>query len=57
LGLRRSGIARIYDTSRAITRRPPGEPSLSPCQAISIRDVIVAYAISGARFSVLNQTS
>jgi hypothetical protein len=57
LGLRRSGIARIHDTRRAITRRLPGEHSLSPCQAISIRDVIVAHGIRGARFSVLNQTS
>jgi predicted amidohydrolase YtcJ len=35
---------------RAVTRRLPGGRALSPAQAISIRDVIDAYTISGARF-------
>ena len=34
----------------AVTRRLPGEPALSPRQAISIRDVLDAYTINGARF-------
>ncbi len=34
----------------AVTRRHPGEPALNPGQAISIRDVIDAYTINGARF-------
>ena len=34
----------------AVTRRLPGGPPESPQQAISIRDVIEAYTINGARF-------
>jgi predicted amidohydrolase YtcJ len=34
----------------AVTRRLPGKPPESPEQAISIRDVIDAYTINGARF-------
>ena len=34
----------------AVTRRLPGGPAESPQQAITIRDVIEAYTISGARF-------
>jgi predicted amidohydrolase YtcJ len=34
----------------AVTRRMPGKPPESPEQAISIRDVIDAYTINGARF-------
>jgi predicted amidohydrolase YtcJ len=40
----------FVNMSRAVTRRLPGERALSPAQAISIRDVIDAYTISGARF-------
>ncbi len=34
----------------AVTRRLPGEPAFNPRQAISIRDVLDAYTIQGARF-------
>jgi len=34
----------------AVTRRHPGERALNPKQAISIRDVVNAYTINGARF-------
>ena len=34
----------------AVTRRHPGEPALNSAQAISIRDVLDAYTINGARF-------
>jgi predicted amidohydrolase YtcJ len=34
----------------AVTRRHPGEPALNPKQTISIRDVLDAYTINGARF-------
>jgi len=36
--------------STAVTRRLPGGRALNPSQAISIRDAIDAYTISGARF-------
>jgi predicted amidohydrolase YtcJ len=36
--------------TRAVTRRVFGQPALNPSQAISMRDVIDAYTISGARF-------
>jgi predicted amidohydrolase YtcJ len=36
--------------SRAVTRALPGAPALNPDQAISIREVIEAYTINGARF-------
>ena len=36
--------------ARAISRRYPGQPALNPRQAISIRDVLDAYTINGARF-------
>jgi predicted amidohydrolase YtcJ len=36
--------------SRAVTRRLPGGHALNVQQSISIRDVIDAYTISGARF-------
>jgi hypothetical protein len=35
--------------SRAVTRSLPGEPALSPQQSLSIREVIEAYTINGAR--------
>jgi predicted amidohydrolase YtcJ len=35
--------------TRAITRSFPGKPPLSPQQSITIRDVIDAYTINGAR--------
>jgi predicted amidohydrolase YtcJ len=34
----------------AVTRRLPGKPAENPDQAVSIRDVIDAYTINGARF-------
>jgi len=34
----------------AVTRRLPGGPAESPAQSITIRDVIDAYTINGARF-------
>jgi predicted amidohydrolase YtcJ len=40
----------FVNMSRAVTRRLPGGRALGPDQAISIRDVIDAYTISGARF-------
>jgi predicted amidohydrolase YtcJ len=33
-----------------VTRRIPGQQALNPAQAVSIRDVIDAYTINGARF-------
>jgi predicted amidohydrolase YtcJ len=39
----------FVNMTRAITRRYPGKPPLSPKQSISIRDVIDAYTINGAR--------
>ncbi len=40
----------FINMSRAVTRSLPGGHALSPNQAISIRDVIDAYTINGARF-------
>jgi predicted amidohydrolase YtcJ len=40
----------FVNMSVAVTRRTPGGHALSPGQAITIRDVIDAYTISGARF-------
>jgi hypothetical protein len=40
----------FVNMSRAVTRALPGGHALSPGQAITIRDVIEAYTISGARF-------
>jgi predicted amidohydrolase YtcJ len=40
----------FVNMSRAVTRRLPGGHALNASQAISIRDVIDAYTISGARF-------
>jgi len=40
----------FVNMSRAVTRRLPGGHALNPSQAISIRDVIDAYTINGARF-------
>ncbi len=34
----------------AVTRRMPGQPAESPEQAVTIRDVVDAYTINGARF-------
>jgi predicted amidohydrolase YtcJ len=34
----------------AVTRRAPGLPSLNPRESISIRDVLDAYTINGARY-------
>jgi predicted amidohydrolase YtcJ len=40
----------FVNMSRAVTRRLPGGRALNASQGISIRDVIDAYTISGARF-------
>jgi predicted amidohydrolase YtcJ len=40
----------FVNMSRAVTRALPGAPALNPDQAISIREVIEAYTINGARF-------
>lgn len=40
----------FVNMSRAVTRSVFGERALNPDQAISIRDVIDAYTVSGARF-------
>ncbi|MEP6548412.1 MAG: amidohydrolase family protein [Gammaproteobacteria bacterium] len=39
-----------FKVATAVTRRLPGQPPQNPAQAISIRDVIDAYTINGARF-------
>ncbi|MFL6604156.1 MAG: amidohydrolase [Steroidobacteraceae bacterium] len=39
----------FINMTRAITRSFPGKPPVSPQQSISIRDVIDAYTINGAR--------
>ncbi len=39
----------FVNMARAITRAYPGKPALSPQQSITIRDVIDAYTINGAR--------
>ena len=39
----------FVNMTRAITRAYPGTPALSPQQSVSIRDVIDAYTINGAR--------
>ncbi len=39
----------FVNMTRAITRAYPGKPALSPQQSISIREVIDAYTINGAR--------
>ena len=33
-----------------VTRRLPGQPAQNPAQAVSIRDLLDAYTINGARF-------
>jgi predicted amidohydrolase YtcJ len=40
----------FVNMSRAVTRALPGLPALNAGQAISIREVIEAYTINGARF-------
>jgi predicted amidohydrolase YtcJ len=47
----------FVNMTRAVTRRLPGGHALNPSQAISIRDVIDAYTISGARFLGLEPVS
>src|SRR5882757_3878155 len=39
----------FVNMTRAITRSYPGKPPLSPQQSVSIRDIIDAYTINGAR--------
>lgn len=45
----------FLNMSRAITRALPGEPALTPKQSISIRDVIEAYTVNGARMLDLQE--
>lgn len=40
----------FVNMSMAVTRHLPNQPPQNPAQAISIRDVIDAYTINGARF-------
>jgi len=40
----------FVNMSAAITRHIPGQPALNPKQAITIRDVLEAYTINGAKF-------
>jgi predicted amidohydrolase YtcJ len=40
----------FINMSMAVTRALPGQPALNASEAISIRDVIDAYTIAGARF-------
>ena len=39
----------------AVTRRVPGQPALNPAEAVSIRDVIDAYTINGAKYLNLDK--
>jgi predicted amidohydrolase YtcJ len=43
----------FVNMARAITRAFPGKPPLSPQQRISVRDVLDAYTINGARMLAL----
>ena len=45
----------FVNMTRAITRRLPGRPPLSPQQSITIRDVIDAYTVNGAAMLNLQQ--
>jgi predicted amidohydrolase YtcJ len=45
----------FVNMTRAITRSYPGKPPLSPQQSITIRDIIDAYTINGARMLNLQQ--
>jgi predicted amidohydrolase YtcJ len=40
----------FVNMSAAITRHIPGQPALNPKQAVTIRDVLEAYTINGAKF-------
>lgn len=40
----------FVNMAMAVTRRLPGKPVETPAQALSLRDVIDAYTINGARF-------
>jgi predicted amidohydrolase YtcJ len=39
----------FVNMATAVTRRSPGEPAFNPAQAITIREVLDAYTINGAR--------
>ena len=39
----------FINMARAVTRSLPGKPALNPAQSISLREVIEAYTINGAR--------
>lgn len=45
----------FINMSRAITRASAGQPALSPRQSITVREVIDAYTINGARMLNLQQ--
>jgi predicted amidohydrolase YtcJ len=45
----------FVNMTRAITRRYPGKPALSPQQSISVRDAIDAYTINGAHMLNLKE--
>jgi len=45
----------FVNMARAILRSYPGKPALSPQQSISVRDVIDAYTINGARMLNLKE--
>lgn len=40
----------FVNMATAVTRRIPGQPAFNPSQAITIREVLAAYTINGARF-------
>ncbi|MGA2841981.1 MAG: amidohydrolase family protein [Steroidobacteraceae bacterium] len=40
----------FVNMATAVTRRIPGQPALNPSEAITIREVLEAYTINGARF-------
>ncbi|MGA2779551.1 MAG: amidohydrolase family protein [Steroidobacteraceae bacterium] len=40
----------FVNMATAVTRRIPGEPAFNPREAITIREVLEAYTINGARF-------
>ena len=45
----------FVNMATAVTRRVPGLPALNPVESVSIRDVIDAYTINGARYLNLDK--
>jgi predicted amidohydrolase YtcJ len=43
----------FVNIARALTRSVPGKPALSPQQSITVRDVLDAYTVNGARMLAL----